>query len=266
MSIKGRLKTFAFQHAPDSLLIGMLESHYQKKLMHIDESTEHDLAVVKQLVRRGECVIDVGANFGLYTVFLARSVGEEGQVYSFEPIPLTFKILSRNIKHFELNNVEVYNFGLSNAAGQQSMQIPKSGGGGENFYRANIVRDQATSNRTDLVPVNLMILDSLLSNLRKPISFIKIDVEGHEAEVLMGSSEVIDAFKPALQVEISGSPEAFGSSAHGIFQRLREQGYTAYSFDGVKLKQWAAGDRSVNYFFLADSHTRRCQELMPAVG
>src|ERR1019366_3383573 len=72
-------------------------------------------AALRRLVRPGMTVVDVGANLGLYSVFLARQVGPAGRVVSFEPDPDLFALLRGNCAANAAANVEAYNMALGAA-------------------------------------------------------------------------------------------------------------------------------------------------------
>jgi len=106
-------------------------------------------------------------------------------------------------------------------------------------------------------PIELRTVDSELTRTARPITFIKCDVEGHEAEALEGATDIIERDRPALCVEVTGDPDATGSSSHRIVSSLGRQGYEPFWLDAGHLVRRRAGDRSVNYFFLTDAHRTR---------
>lgn len=264
MNGKVRLKRLLFRITPEWMWKILLKAYYFSKLKsYLKHETwvmhETDMEIVKFLCLQGDSVIDVGANFGFYTAYLSRLVGETGSVYSFEPIPLTFEILLHNIKSLPLRNVKAFNCAVSNSEGYGVMSIPKwSASGGENFYQARIRRDE-TVVRDGLrdVTVKLAPLDSSLIDSKKRINFIKIDVEGHELEVVEGARALIARWKPAMLIEISGDPDKQLSGAFSVFETLRSEGYAGYWYDGKKLRLRCAGDQSTNYFFLTNEHLPR---------
>ena len=252
-----KVKQMALRFLPDRLLQRLKKIHYAKALRAASEGGEPDLKVVRHLVGRGSHVVDVGANFGLYTKFLSELVEPSGRVYTIEPIPLTYEILTSNLKRLKLRNVEPFNFAVSDDEGDVRMEVPCYRSGGENFYEARIVSSAATASVRS-VRVEARPLDALFGHLRS-IDFIKCDVEGHELACLRGAESILRKVKPAWLIEISGNPDDDESSAAEVFRMLRDSGYTAMWFDGLHLRLRERGDRSVNYFFL----TRRHMRLIP---
>lgn len=261
MSIKTALKQLILNTLPEKILQVIKKVHYARTLRRpVSESDEVDFKVVRYLVNPGDCVVDIGANIGVYTKYLSELVGIHGHVYSIEPIPLTFEILSSNVKKLELKNVELVNCGVSEINGSASMDIPLYESGGENFYEAMIV-DENTDSSLRRVRVNLKTLDSLFSEWPyNDISFIKCDVEGHELQCIKGAADIIKSSKPAWLIEISGDPDDLTSTAYETFKLLNEKGYKAFWFDGTNLNRRRSGDKSVNYFFLASKHLQALQE------
>jgi FkbM family methyltransferase len=245
------LKKLALKLLPDKVLHFVKKIHYARVLHSISEKEEPDLQVLKYLVGAGECVADLGANIGVYTKYLSEIVGPSGQVFSVEPIPLTFDILRSNVRKLGSKNIELRNCAISDTNGLVTMEVPKYDSGGENFYESRIVCEQADNDlRTVVIPAST--IDSLFSG--RPVHFIKCDTEGHELCCIQGAMRTIRASKPSWLIEISGNPDDETSSAYETFQILRESGYEAFWFDGTNLRARSLLDTSVNYFFLTSEH------------
>ena len=244
-------KSIALKILPDPILKCLKKIHYSYELKCFSEKDEPDLQVVKDLIEPGDQVVDIGANVGWYTKVLAESVSSDGRVYSIEPMPMTFEILSYCVHQLGLKNVELFCCGISEAAGEALMEIPSFKKGGDNFYMAKIVssdnRDEKGNKR---IQVHLRSLDEILLGSKRPIKFIKCDVEGHELAVVKGARSVIEKFRPAWLIEISHDPDEIGSPSNELFSILRSYDYKIYWLNGGNLVERAARDRSVNYFFL----------------
>ena len=124
---------------PESIKKVALKHYYFGKIKAAVENDLFDREIefkyFRKLIKSGDNVVDIGANFGYYTTFFSKQVCDKGCVYSMEPIPLTFDILSNNIKKMNLNNVKAFNLAISDSTGKGIMEIPKYHSGGNNFYQ-----------------------------------------------------------------------------------------------------------------------------------
>ena len=253
MRIKRIVKQHALRLFPEKMLQLLKKAHYARNLRSASEDEEVDFKVIRQFVRPGDHVVDIGANIGFYTKYLSELVGEHGALYSIEPVPLTFDILCFNVRKFQLKNVKLINCAISDTEGSVMMEVPLYDSGGENFYQARIV-EKKNINSLRRVVVNSKTIDSLFSGLPFPISFIKCDVEVHELKCIKGAMNSIRKSKPAWLIEISGTRDRVESNAYEIFTLLREEGYEPFTFHGGKLRSCWLGNWGVNCFFLAQKH------------
>jgi FkbM family methyltransferase len=255
-------KRLLLTYAPKRLLRLAKKVHYLAAVRAFSEHDERELLVVRRLVRRGDHVADIGANVGWYTRVLSELVGGKGRVFSIEPIPETFELLSFCVRRLRLTNVTLFNCAGSDREGKSLMRVPQYDTGGENFYQATLVSADAPRERSQRYEVTCRSLDSLLGGVSGGISFVKCDVEGHELAVIRGAGKLIADFKPALLVEVSGNPDDGSSDAAALFELLEKQEYRAWLLDRGRIRRRRAGDTSVNYFFLTQSHVEQVKELV----
>lgn len=205
---------------------------------------------VKTLVRPGDCVVDAGANVGYVTALLANWVGPQGRVHSFEPVPQTAELLQRSVKKLRLRQVAVHCCGVSDRSGEARMAVPTYADGGENFYESRVLAAGEPAAGRE-VRIWLRTLDAELAPDASRISFMKIDVEGHEEAALRGAVDIIERSRPALLVEINGNLDEPDSSAGRVVSFLAARGYRSYIWEnGWRLRR--TGERAVDYFFLRD--------------
>jgi FkbM family methyltransferase len=157
-----------------------------------------DAELCRPFLKSGDMVIDVGANIGLYSRVFSAYVGAQGSVHALEPIPETFGYLSYNVERLGLKNVFLHNVAAAATSGNSRMSVPTMRAGFTNIYEAQL-------NDAGEIPVQTRRLDDLFAG-SKP-AFIKIDVEGYEAEVIRGAERLLRMCHPALLIEAS-SPEA----------------------------------------------------------
>ncbi|MEW5796887.1 MAG: FkbM family methyltransferase [Candidatus Zixiibacteriota bacterium] len=254
-SLGDMLKRLALCYMPDRVLTELKKVHYARALRHQTPDQEPEFLVVSRLVRPGDCVIDIGANIGTYTVLLSTLVGAQGHVFAVEPVPVTFEILCSNIRRLKLQNVTAMSLAVSDHAGRVVMAIPHYPAGGENYYEASVVGSgNGVAPGLRSVEVEAHTLDSLLKAHDKPIQFIKVDVERHELACLRCAVETIASSQPSWLVEVSGDPDDPFAPAHEVMRFMDDHGYQIFWFDGRALRPRQAGDKTTNYFFLTSRH------------
>jgi len=236
-------KSLVLKHLPGGILNGLKKRHYLRTVEDI--SSEPDLKVVQYLVGPDDCVVDLGANIGVYTVFLSRLVK---RVYAFEPIPATFEFLENNVKKLQLKNVILERAAITDQPRVIKMSVPKQEGV-DNFYQASV---------TDLgdVVVQGKTLDQAVP---ERVTFIKCDVEGHEFQCLQGAARILEQ-KPAWLIEV------FENNIENVFPFMRARGYDIWVLRNEELQLWAPGLTSVNYFFLQPEHADRLFQAEKARG
>ena len=141
-----------------------------------------------------------------------------------EPVPRNFELLAANVAAAGCNNVRLFNVALSASTGSLGMRIPRRTDGLYNDYRAAVSNDEVA------ITVPAMQLDSLRVNGR--VSLIKLDVEGHELQVLRGSRQTIRDFEPVVIVE--------GQNPH-VDRFFHELGYGHAQLDGSPNRVFSPG-------------------------
>jgi FkbM family methyltransferase len=255
MWVRELFKAVAWHVLPSGVLRQVRRRHYYRVLAK-GSVGEPELAVLGLFVKPGACVIDVGANFGLYTKALADLVGPSGSVYSIEPIPETFDMLTSSIARLGLRNVVPLRYAVSDSNGERvRLVVPKGRPFGlENPYRARIVRGPAEGRE---VIAETRTLDSLFAARPSGVSFVKCDVEGHELVCLHGAMDLIRRSRPTWLMEVSGDPRTAGSSARSVFNLMGEFGYRTYVVERNDVRPWRSEEAPrVNYFFVPGAVAR----------
>ena len=252
--VKRLLKRIAWKILPYSAVQLIKKCHYLRLLRLSLFEKEPELRVVRYLVKPGDSVIDIGANVGVYTKILSELAGPDGHVYSIEPFGPTFEILSYNVRKLNLNNVEPIKVAMSDSGAVVTMALPYNSSGAETHYRASIVADRAGECNKEQMSVQAITIDSRFLSACEKISFIKCDVEGHELACIKGAAKFLERSQAAWLIEVSGEPDDTDSAAHFVFKILKNQDYSAWWYDGDKLRKRRPGDKSTNYFFLKDKH------------
>ena len=161
-----------------------------------------EVEFIRSCIVPGDHVLDVGANIGYFSVLMASWVGEAGSVVAFEPVPANLLLLRRSIaeNRFE-NRVQVIPGVVADEVGEADLLTVdvryafNSGG-------AYIVGGAAPTPRDHRrIRVMKTQLDAL--DMPRPVSFIKIDVEGAKALALRGAKELLRTDRPRVLTEIN---------------------------------------------------------------
>lgn len=159
-------------------------------------------------VRKGAVCLDIGANIGNHARFFARFFP---RVYAFEPHPRIFGLLSANAYG---HGIVAQNYGLSDRAGSFAVE--------EN--RENLGASRISDGAGSGPEYEVTRLDDVVSDLvQGDIGFVKIDVEGHEAQVIRGAAETLRRHRPIVTFEVLGSAVTAGRA--GALEELRALGY-----------------------------------------
>jgi FkbM family methyltransferase len=178
--------------------------------------------ILKKLLKSGMICIDIGANIGYYALLERKIVGEKGKVIAIEPSPINFYYLRKNLALNKFNDVEVFNYAISNFDGECFFLHDK--------YHSNLSR--VVSNKdvgkycgAQLFKVRCKSLDSFLKEYPlKRIDLIRMDVEGHEVEVINGAYQTLKTYNPVLFIEIHRSILGLNKTLK-LLKTLEEVGY-----------------------------------------
>jgi hypothetical protein len=192
-------------------------------------------------VKPGSTVVDIGANIGLHTLRSALLTGEKGKVIAIEPSKWAINKLRRNLElnPFLGSSVTVLKVALG-AQPQKSSTI-----GFQSSYRLS-GRNLISPEVVDVLTLDQAIQQSELS----VIDVIKIDVDGHEVDILLGSIFSLSKFLPTLIIEFTPSFSAnYLSEFSHLSSAMTQMGYEAFTDEGVlipnleeRLAQLPAGD------------------------
>ena len=196
-----------FIRAVPRRLVMPLRFGYRRLLGRLDR----ELQLLPVLVGARATALDIGANVGLYTYALARWFT---RVEAFEPLPESAAV----IEAYGAPNVRVHRVALSARRGTGVLHVPLEGGR-TNSQRASF----ASGVEGKAVEVPLETVDHFEF---ENVSFMKIDVEGHELEVLKGAVQTLAAHRPVLLVEIERRHLDF--PMENVFAFLDGIGYRGY--------------------------------------
>lgn len=148
----------------------------------------------KTLICPNDVVADIGANIGL-TAILFSTLAKK--VYAFEPSPSTYSIFLENLSRNNISNVEASNLGLGQA--EECLTITFSRNNRSGGYVSDKIRPNV-GHVTEEIFIDT--LDHFFENKLAP-TFLKIDVEGYEVNVINGGGAILQASQPTVVMEMN---------------------------------------------------------------
>ena len=137
----------------------------------------------------GSTFIDGGANIGFFSLIASKIVSPTGSVIAFEPTPITFNYLKKNININKINNIIVSDRGLSSTEELLPFLLRN------NNPEANSIiskEDESSQNENQIIKISTTTIDKFCSeNNIKKIDLIKLDIEGQELEAIKGAREIL---------------------------------------------------------------------------
>jgi len=194
------LGKYHFLKSLESYVISNAKSTFvsiQGNKMYLDRKDSLDLSLhgsyetletefVKQEVKKGDVVVDIGANIGYYSLILAKIVCNTGKVFAFEPAPDNYSILKKNVEINNYKNVVLENFAISDTNGEIELYLSEESMGWHRIYPSKYCGENH-------IKVKTITLDDYFRNnsFKDKISFIKMDVEGAELGILKGMTSIL---------------------------------------------------------------------------
>lgn len=182
----------------------------------------HELGVILRNLRGGMCILDVGANFGYYSIVIARRLNNDCIIHAFEPNPSVFARLNYNINSNKTHSVKAHQCALGARKSLMWLDVDGSNTG------AGVVSEHQGTATTGCVEV--FDLDGLVTGLNcGRIDFVKLDIEGAECDFLAGAKGILARDVPVLMVEVSPSQlKRRGCTVDELIVMLRSMGYESF--------------------------------------
>jgi FkbM family methyltransferase len=137
-------------------------------------------------LRPGMVFFDVGAHVGQYTLLASEGVGAQGSVHAFEPHPVTFAALRRNVERIRAANVTLNDAAVTDRSGTRRLHLGPSGNPGGSSLFADVVAAAGS------IEVRTVTLDDYARGSRLPrVDVMKLDIEGGELTALLGAVDVL---------------------------------------------------------------------------
>ncbi|HVZ28242.1 MAG TPA: FkbM family methyltransferase [Rhizomicrobium sp.] len=209
-----RKKTL-FQHRWRGLNLNLdPDQSIDMRLYYTGDYEPNTLGAIEKLIRKGSVVIDIGANIGVVSLWMAKCAGPDGLVIAVEPSAWAVSRLRANAALNQDLKIEVVRAAAADEEGERQMNVL-------NGYRI----DDIDSNTFEMVPFKK--IDSIVrERVLDRVDMIKIDTDGYETVVLSGAKETIARFHPTIIFELGRDHlKEAGSSAEELIDWLRGFGY-----------------------------------------
>ena len=205
------VKTYQTRSGP---MMALRTDFYMTRSLELyGEYCPEEWRMLRQIIRPGMAVIEVGANMGTHSVDMARACAP-GPFYAFEPQPRIFQVLCANLAINDIANAFAYPEGCGEAEGAAIVPNVDYGVQG-NFGGLSLRADGEPGYK-----VRIRTLDSL--DL-PACHLIKIDVEGFEPQVIRGARDTIARCRPYLYVENDRA-----ENQHELISLIADLGYRMF--------------------------------------
>ncbi len=222
-------------------------------------------SVVKRVslavLRRGDVIVDVGANEGYLTLLFSDVAGPIGRVHAFEPVPPTFARLSARVgRDAWFRNIATTDAACSDGAGQTTIYVPGTDAAQSSLAMHAVGSWKASATVSPFTVRCLRLDDYFGGPFPARADFMKIDVEGAELWVLEGAARLVRTCRPLLCAEMYAEwTRAFGYQPIDLLAHLERCGYDRFYVLG-------SGVHAVDPATAAQVACRQPIDLLCAVG
>lgn len=201
---------------------------------YVSEISQSNVDFFRKYVKEGDLVIDIGANVGDTTIPLAIASGKEGTTLAFDPNPYVYEVLRQNSKlNQDKTNIVPVNSAISAKAGEFYFASTEA-----SFANGGISDSPKSNNGKFVYPakingVNLSeFLQENYPNYREKFSFVKIDTEGYDKEIIKSIADLLAECKPVIVAEVfAGNTD---EEKMELFDVIAQHGYEIYQFDSFE--------------------------------
>jgi FkbM family methyltransferase len=214
------------------MLVNRHDINQTQALLKTGQAIDHnEIVILSKLLAQtgtGGTFLDIGANFGTYSLALAPAMGPEGKVHAFEPQRILFNMLAGSVALNGFTNVHCHNLAVGAEAGR--IELPQFDYGvAMNFgsvefgpqQTEKLVQERGHDPRKQEF-VGMAPIDSFDFN---DVRLMKIDVEGMESKVLAGADQTIRRCRPLMFIEF------LKNDRNQLAQKIMGFGYFTVVFD-----------------------------------
>lgn len=191
-----------------------------------------NVVIAKECLKKNPgVIIEVGANIGTETIsFCDVAKKYSSSVVAFEPVPSNVESIIHNQQLNNIDNLELHTCLVADQKGKAFFNFPSGNNSGSGFI------DKKPKDYS-LQEYNVVTLDETING--KNVSFISVDVEGFEFQVLLGCKEILTKFQPTLIIEVNQHflRTRGNSSVKEVYDFLKKFNYSCYYIETFGLKE-----------------------------
>ena len=186
--------------------------------------------LMERYIHSSSVTYDIGANYGVHTLLMARLAGSLGRVYAFEPVPEIMVHLRENVRLNGFSHVTCVELALGDWAGSADLAR------GDDDSTGHLMEPNSPHGG-DLSVGVITLDDFVLGEGHQAPCFVKLDVEGFESRVLLGGERMLRTYHPILLIDLHNPAEDVA-----VGQILLGLGYEALrTSDGSKVRDLTKG-------------------------
>jgi len=222
-----------------------------------------ELYFTQKIVKKGDTVLDIGANLSYYSYFLAKKIGEDGQLLAVEPIPLFADVWKKNMSKYQSHSIKLFNCALGNEEKNEvDMSIPiVNGVVRHGLTKVDGQKDAEVHEKLLEYKVPMYIGDNLLEGENiSELNYLKCDVEGYEQFVMPSLIKTITQFKPLIQIELNGV-----ENRDNVVSFLVPLNYSIYILQSNKLKEIKENqihDFNQDFYFINEINKSKYSDIV----
>jgi len=195
-------------------------------------------------LKKGDVVLDIGANVGYFSLIAANIVGDKGKVFAFECNPDSFNLLEKNIAINNYKNIISVKKAVSNYSGTSKLFLSRWGGACSLKEVAD--NDKVLKDGQDHILVETITLDEFFAGNNIPINFIKMDIEGSEPQALQGMEKLIESTAHLIIIMELHSKFIFNlNNPQEILENIRTKGFQLWVIDDQLKKFYQASPNEI---------------------
>lgn len=178
---------------------------------------EDEIKFLRHYITDGMKILDIGANYGVYALTMAKLIGPSGRLWAFEPTASTASYLAEGIKANKFKNIKLLQVGLSNKTGKAKLFTS------DNAELNSLTKAAVPDAHSETI--SLVTLDYCMNKYNwNRLDFIKLDAEGEECNILKKGRNTLASLSPLIMFEFK-----HGDSVNfSLISNFKMLGYSCY--------------------------------------